>query len=178
MAVTNELANRQATRRSKNRDVLQSALEKMAGIMSDLAFLLEQNSVSNLNPDDIDNVIQSAIVHAKAPRRQTVTVSPTPKLDAAMGARKVIAATVAKAPTTQAATRRSGAGEAIMSALLRPTGILASELKTYAKYATSAAYLNRLAQVHDFTWWTSHEGDAVKYRFHANPNNKATRKRA
>lgn len=78
-------------------------------------------------------------------------------------ARRAIAAPVARItlqpeympPLTQErrkATRRKGAANKIIAAIMARQGVLASELSTIAGYACGPAVLDRLAQSRGFTW--------------------------
>lgn len=60
-------------------------------------------------------------------------------------------------------TRRQGAAERIVAALLSPTGVLASQLREIAGYPAGPTVLDRLAASHGFTWYETGTGDKRRY---------------
>jgi hypothetical protein len=63
-------------------------------------------------------------------------------------------------------TRRQGAADRIVAAVMRPTGVLASELQSIAGYPCGPTVLDRLALTHGFTWYET--GAGAKRRYIAN----------
>lgn len=150
------IAQRQEAQRLSNRQIIEKAIDSLSGVLGNLATLLNEN-IASFNVDEVkpSTVRLSAMKNdgTKRSRAFTLPTTPTPR------------------------TRRQGASDAIVAALLRPSGVLASELRTIAKYATSEAYLNRLADVHDFTWFQKDQ-NTPKHRFVANRRVQASRRRA
>lgn len=156
------IAQRQEAQRLSNRQIIEKAVDTLSGVLCNLAALLDSN-VTAFNVETVtpSTMRLSVAKNNGAPRARTFAV-PAP-------------ARIVEAPKVR--TRKQGASDAIVAALLRPSGVLASELRTIAKYATSEAYLNRLADVHDFTWFQKDE-NTPKHRFVANRRVQASRRRA
>jgi hypothetical protein len=75
-------------------------------------------------------------------------------------------APVAQAPQKVRQVRRQGAADRIVTALLSPTGVLASQLRDIAGYPCGPTVLDRLSASRGFTWYETGEG--VKRRFIGN----------
>lgn len=91
-------------------------------------------------------------------RRVLTPVAPVPAHAAALRPRYM-------PPVQENAPQNEGPAQRIINGLFSKGGILHSDAKAIASYV-GAAYLDRLAHSHRFTWWTS--GDGVTLRYHAN----------
>lgn len=66
-------------------------------------------------------------------------------------------------------TRRTDIWKQVVDGILSKAGILVTDLRVLGSYASSNAYIDRLAKSHDFQWWSVGEGAKMRYIGNRNP---------
>lgn len=110
-----------------------------------------------------------------APVAPPVVRAPAPVEGPRLRPRYVPPVAQAEAAPRTRQSRRQGAADRIVAALLSPTGVLASDLRDIAGYPCGPTVIGRLAATRGFEWYETGEG--AKRRFIGNVPKKVARRR-